>query len=523
MSRRDTRAKPYQRSITTHIRSIELSAALNTGIPTDEADGVDVSDWLSLVIAVHPTNPDISSITAGANVVLRPWRYKKASQEGTSPGSGQWYADIDWTVPLDGDGTSQMEQAYAVWNAEKIYFQVISVADPGVETPTFRVEHYGIGPKYAEAPEFFESVSASAAASAAGTTDVNLIQVAGNAVNVGAGAAGTGTLRVIYASDSPGIGAHDAATAVAGFRSLFVATTSDPAAVADQDDVHPITDVYGRLILAGYNRVGDHLEVGLIAESLGLGEHDVATEADGMRALFVATTADPAAVADQDDVHPITDALGRIILAGYNRTGDHLEVGLIAESLGLGAHDVATETDGFRALAVATNVDPAAVANQDDVHLITDLYGRLIILGADREGELIRVQETAPIYTHIAPDLIEESSMGTAGSPYVYYIDLDTFYRMSLQTAITLGSAGAGNVALTIHGTVEDDDPDLTARTYLDRTTAISGSPSITVAALIEDLNGIYGNYTAIKLSWAVVNASNDSAIRMDTKRFVGG
>lgn len=132
MGRRDARAKPYQRSITTHIRSIELTSSLNTGIPLTRADGIDVSDWLSIIVSVHPTDPDIENVNPGANVVLRPWRYKEAAQEGTNPGSGQWYAGLDWTVPLDGDGTGPMEKNFAVWDSEKLYFQVVSY-DAGEE------------------------------------------------------------------------------------------------------------------------------------------------------------------------------------------------------------------------------------------------------------------------------------------------------------------------------------------------------------------------------------------------------
>lgn len=132
MSRRDAGARPYQRSITTHIRSLELNEFMNTGIPLLESEGVDVSEWLSIIVSVHPTDPDISNVFPGAYVTLRPWRYKKASQEGTNPGSGQWYAGIDWTVPLDGDGTSPMEKNFAVWDSEKLYFQVVD-SDPGID------------------------------------------------------------------------------------------------------------------------------------------------------------------------------------------------------------------------------------------------------------------------------------------------------------------------------------------------------------------------------------------------------
>lgn len=132
MSRRDAGARPYQRSITTHIRSLELTPLLNLSIPLLESDGVDVSDWLSIIVSVHPTDPDISNVLTGTTVTLRPWRYKKAAQEGTNPGSGQWYAGIDWTVPLDGDGTSPMEKNFAVWDSEKLYFQVVSY-DAGID------------------------------------------------------------------------------------------------------------------------------------------------------------------------------------------------------------------------------------------------------------------------------------------------------------------------------------------------------------------------------------------------------
>jgi hypothetical protein len=229
-------------------------------------------------------------------------------------------------------------------------------------------------------------------------------------------------------------------------------------------------------------------------------------------------------VPDEEALRQIREALkGKLIVAGYNRTGDHLDVALVSESLGLGVHDVATETDGMRGLAVATNVDPADVANQDDVHMVATLDGKLIIAGYDRLGDLVRIQETDPINFHIAWDVIEESSMGTAGSPYVYYLDLDSYYRMSLQIDITLGGAAAGGVALTTLGTVEDDDPDLTARVYVDMTNAWTGSASITADAILVDLAGYWGNFTAIKLNVAVVNAANNSAIKIDTKRHVGG
>ena len=462
-TRKDRYAKPYQRSKMTLIKQLTMSLFTNTSAPADVADGIDVSEWLAILVVVHPTSVVMTDAgVSGAIVRLRPWFYMKAAEDGSDriSGSGQWYSETDFNSALDGYSVNgAMRHILTVNNAEKFYPQVIMVTDPEGSTPVFGVGIYGLGPKYGENPDAFESVAAGVAAAAAtGTGDVNLIEIDGTVVDADAGSASLGTLRVIYADDSPGIGEHDAAT-------------DDP----------------------------------------------------GFRALAVATTADPAAVADQDDVHLITTTTGRLIIAGYNRTGDHLEVALVSESLGLGVHDTATETDGMRGLAVATNVDPADVANQDDVHMVATLDGKLIIAGYDRLGDLVRIQETDPINYHIAWDVIEESSMGTAASPFVYYLDLDTYYRMSLQIDVTLGSAAAGGVALTTLGTVEDDDPDLTARNYVDMTNAWTGSASITVDAILTDTNGFWGNFTAVKLNVAVVNASNDSAIKIDTKRHVGG
>ena len=496
--------------------------------------GVDVTDWQE-VLVFNWADDDDAGYT-GCQVTITPWWYFKPPSSfvdvtgsvGNYPTQGLWVCGADKDLAIDAAGlTIDQHAIYHTLNADRMFFQIKVYTQGGGENlqdlEWMRQGIVGVTPRRADGEAVGTAGSAGGSSGGGGDGDVNIVQVAGNAVSAGAGAVAAGTMRITWCSDSPGIGAHDSPTANPGFRSLYVATTADPAAVADQDDVHPIADVYGRQIIAGYNRTGDHLETALVAESLGLGEHDVATQADGMRALAVATTADPAAVADQDDVHLITTTTGKLIVAGYNRTGDHLDMALVAESLGLGVHDTATETDGMRGLAVATNVDPADVANQDDVHMVATLDGKLIIAGYDRLGDLVRIQETDPINYHIAWDVIEESSMGTAGSPYVYYLDLDTYYRMSLQIDVTLGSADAGGVALTTLGTVEDDDPDLTARNYVDMTNAWTGSASITVDAILTDTNGFWGNFTAVKLNVAVTNGDDDSAIKIDTKRHVGG
>ena len=392
-SRKDSRAKPFQRSMLTQIREYKFSETVGTDAPTNRRDGFDVSNYLALEIAVHPFDPDITTITAGANVTLRLWRWKEAANEGTGQGSGQWYCDNDWTVPLDGDGSAgAMTKIYNVQNSERVALQVISVTDPGAEDPEFIVAAYQIGPDYADPDAgFFESVSTAAAGASGGTQDVNLVEVLGTATAVDAGASDAGTQRIIWADDSPGIGEHDVATDDPGFRILGVATDTDLTNVADGDDVHAAMTLDGRFIIASYNRLSD----------------------------------------------------------------------------------------------------------------------------------VLNVEVSNPINLYMAWDLIEESSMGTAGSPYAYYFELDSYYRMAVQTAHTLGSGVS--ISTTFHGTVEKDDPDFTARTYIDVTAAWTGAASITGSAWLRDTDGFWGNATSAKIETAVVNGDDDSAVRFDVKRFVGG
>jgi len=89
-----------------------------------------------------------------------------------------------------------------------------------------------------------------------GEGDVNLNKIAGNDVNVGAGAASTGTLRVIHATDdlmTTGMGIVDNPAPDRRFVIGGVAETTFPAAVADGDVVNHLLDEYGRQWLKGYD------------------------------------------------------------------------------------------------------------------------------------------------------------------------------------------------------------------------------------------------------------------------------
>lgn len=395
MSRRNDRgSRPYVRSETKILEVLKKS--VESTKPVDETYGFDVSEWLCVRICFHPVSPDINhGSLANGYVKVRPWRYRKTATEGLEHPTGVWFADTNFTFPLDGVTTTYpMEQSFNTAGAEKVHLQVIEVYDPGTDNPTYKFTVYGIGPRYSEDPDAFESVSVSAAAAAAAAagSNVNLTGINGTAPSVNAGAGDLGTLRVIYASNSPGIGAHDAATAAAGFRALWVARSAAQTAVAAGDDVHPVANVNGELVVAGYDWATGKINIQGTFASSGVGNHDAATATEGIRSLFVATTADPAAVANQDDVHPICTTTGYQIIAGYSRTNDDVKVELTSNSVGLGVHDTATANAGMRALHVARSDSTVVVNPGDDVHPSANVAGETVLAGYNWVSGGIKVE-----------------------------------------------------------------------------------------------------------------------------------
>ncbi len=89
-----------------------------------------------------------------------------------------------------------------------------------------------------------------------GEADVNVNRLNGAAINIGAGAVGTGTQRVTLASDDPLVattGVVGAAVTKAVQVGVKAQTTFPSAAVDNGDMVDPLHDEYGRQWLKGYD------------------------------------------------------------------------------------------------------------------------------------------------------------------------------------------------------------------------------------------------------------------------------
>lgn len=321
-------------------------------------------------------------------------------------------------------------------------------------------------------------------------------------------------LRVELTASSSGMGSHDTGTGNAGMRALFVARSDDSVTVNAGDDVHPSTTTAGKVVVAGYNWSNADIAVELTANSVGLGVHDTATGNAGMRALFVARSDDSVTVAAGDDVHPSTTTAGKVVVAGYDWSGDVVKVSLGTAS-GIGTHDAATANAGFRGLAVATSTDLADVAANDDVHLVATLDGKLIIAGYDRLTNANRVEEVDPLSMQFAEDKFAEANVGTG--TYTYYLDCSGYTWAGWQLQLTVGAATVYDFKFYV--SVEADDPDLSARTYVDVTNQLYGAAAITAAGWYPDFDGICRNATSIKIELSLTNGSNDTSFDIDVKR----
>ncbi len=145
--------RPLEPSSETKLGRARVITAVDA-VPTTDMQGWSVQDWNAVLLTVHPTSPLVTDTTmAGATVKLRVWRWRRAALGGTDSPSGQWYAEEEFTVALDGDMVrdESMERSFTTNVAEKIYFQVIEINKGAVSgTLSIALTVYGLGPKRGE-------------------------------------------------------------------------------------------------------------------------------------------------------------------------------------------------------------------------------------------------------------------------------------------------------------------------------------------------------------------------------------
>ena len=102
--------------------------ATDTNQPTDKDEGIDVSHWRRVIVSIHPYDPDINDAACvGWRLTLKVWRWKRNARYGTGRPTGQWFAEEEITVSMDGDVVNggPMEYEFPCWDSEKMHFQVV--------------------------------------------------------------------------------------------------------------------------------------------------------------------------------------------------------------------------------------------------------------------------------------------------------------------------------------------------------------------------------------------------------------
>jgi len=258
MTRNNPNNAPHKPSLT-KITSYVLSTATTT-LPTQESSGIDVREWLAILITANTHSPEVGSgagSAAEASVKLRLWRWRDRATDGAGRPGGQWFADNSFTLSLNGDiDASPMERVWLTQNAEKIFIEIEEITDDSTNLVDFTLGVYGVGPKRGEDLTGIEGVGLSSAIASAAAGGLTSLVFATDPTDDTTAA--LGLIDSEYKIVNSHTGEHDAATDDPLARTGGVATDYDQTDVAHGDDVHDVNTLDGKRIMAGYNRPGDY-------------------------------------------------------------------------------------------------------------------------------------------------------------------------------------------------------------------------------------------------------------------------
>ena len=144
-------------------------------------------------------------------------------------------------------------------------------------------------------------------------------------------------------------------------------------------------------------------------------------------------------------------------------------------------HDAACGTDGALMMGIARSSQETAVASDDAVRPVFNVYGEQILAGYDWSAQNIRTAETDPISTHHVEETLAAVTNG-ADDTYYYYWDMDGFKYFALQATL---SGGSGTCTVTVEATIQDDGTAPASCTYVDVTNDLFTVASITASDML--------------------------------------
>jgi len=168
--------------------------------------------------------------------------------------------------------------------------------------------------------------------------------------------------------------------------------------------------------------------------------------------------------------------------------------------------DAAIGTDGAVIINKARSSQQAAVAEDDAVIPVTNLYGESINAGFDYSGNFNRVSEVDPVSSHHVEETLADVTNGADGT-YYYYFDMDGYQYWATQATL---NGGSGTATVTVEATIQDDGTAPASCTYVDVTNDLFGVASITASDILAADTPQAYKYVRIKVV-AATGAADDA------------
>lgn len=449
----------------------------------NNANGVDVTKWHSVTVT-HTAQDYAQAGWAGCSVTFIPWRYYKpiTPQAAATPPAvnippqGAWIADNEETIAIDAVtlGITQ-QKVYSTLNCDKMFFQITSVLSTGEEelviagAEVLRQSVFGVTPRQDDG--YSPTVVGAAGAAGAGggvapvipdPVNTNVVQLAGNPIDLQAGNVGAGTQRVTIATDDVNLAAINAATA---------------AIEADTGNI----DTNVTAILADTANIDTNV-ASILADTANI---------DTNVASILADTA-------------TIDSNTAIVVTNTGNCATALQIMDDWDAV----HDGVAGTDGVRLEGYASDSQVAAVsANGDDVRLALSKHGEVYEANHTYATQSNRTEEIDPANQWYEYSTLTAVTNGTDGT-YYYYIPMASFTRLDMQLVL---SGGSGTITITVEGSIQADGTAPASLSYLDVTNQAYGSASFTSSIMLVDNSWFFEAMNYVRVKVVAASGANDA------------
>lgn len=239
----------------------------------------------------------------------------------------------------------------------------------------------------------------------------------------------------------------------------------------DDTTVHAV-NIYGNNIMAAATPTDttvDANDIGMLAMSLDRRLHTDSNIQIGN--------------ADVDATHPIPISKDASANITTNRIWVTADIDNEVTIKGTVEDDAVVTSDAPVKIGAVVDVAPAAAADNDMVHLITDIYRKLKIAGHDDIQDLIKTEEQAPYWAHRTT--VTHTATLTVGAPtnYYYVIPFDTYKLASFVSRFTMGAGSSAVIKVYCTNNPTENIVTITIANWYDVSTGVIGAANLACGA----------------------------------------